>query len=264
MKFSVLKTVLVFFITAFLSSTAFAESTMEKIVKTGKLTIAVQTQGPPVSFINKAGKRTGVAVEIARMMAEDMGVELVVQDYDWKGLIPSLLSGKADLIAADMTPTAKRHMQVVFSEPVFFAENIAFALKSKGFGSWKDLNKSGMKVGATQASTYATAITAKMPDATLKEYSGGNPQTVQAVSAGRIDGGVSDRASIASFINSNDKLTVLDGTLTKEPLGFAVRPDSMHLLMAVNNYVRLIQHDGRLQEKLDYWWNSTDWQADNN
>ncbi len=264
MKFSVLKTALIFFITAFLSTTASAESTMEKIVKTGKLTIAVQTQGPPVSFINKAGKRTGVAVEIARMMADDMGVELVVQDYDWKGLIPALLSGKADLIAADMTPTAKRHMQVVFSEPVFFAEIVAFALKDKGYASWKDLNKKGMKVGATQASTYATAVTDKMKEATLKEYSGGNPQTVQAVVAGRIEGGVSDRASIASFVNSNPTLTVLDGTLNKEPLGFAVRPDSMHLLMAVNNYKRLIEHDGRLQEKLDYWWNSTDWQADNN
>lgn len=262
MKFSILKTAIAFFITAFLSSSAFAESTMEKIVKSGKLTIAVQTQGPPVSFVNKAGKRTGLAVELARLMAADMGVELVVQDYDWKGLIPALKSGKADMIAADMTPTAKRHMQVVFTNPVFYAENIAFALKSKGYNSWKDLNKAGVKVGATQASTYATAVTAKMPDATLKEYSGGNPQTVQAVSAGRIDGGVSDRASIASFINSNPDLAVLDGTLTKEPLGFAVRPDSMHLLMAINNYVTLIKHDGRLEETLDYWWNSTAWQAD--
>ncbi len=263
MKFSVLKTALIFFITTFLASTAFAESTMEKIVRTGKFTIAVQTQGPPVSFVNKAGKRTGLAVELARMMAKDMGVELVIQDYDWKGLIPALKSGKADMIAADMTPTAKRHMQIIFTAPVFFAENIAYAMKKKGFTSWEDLNKAGTKIGATQASTYASAVKDKMPKATLKEYSGGNPQTVQAIVSGRIDGGVSDRASIASFINSNDQITVLDGTLSKEPLGFAVRPDSMHLLMAINNYVGLIKHDGRLKETLDYWWNSTAWQADN-
>lgn len=264
MKSTLLKTVFALLATSIISTAAFAESTMEKVVKSGKLTIAVQTQGPPVSFVNKAGKRTGLAVELARLFAKDMGVELIIQDYDWKGLIPALKSGKADMIAADMTPTAKRHMQVVFSNPVFFAENIAFALKDKGYKSWADLNKSGVKVGATQASTYATAITAKMPEATLKEYSGGNPQTVQAVVSGRIEGGVSDRASIAAFINDNPKLMVLDGTLTKEPLGFAVRPDSMHLLMAINNYVRLIEHDGRLKETVDYWWNTTNWQADNN
>ena len=247
-----------------MSTAAFAESTMEKIVSSGKLTVAVQTQGPPVSFVNKDGKRTGLAVELARMFAEDMGVELVLQDYDWKGLIPALKSGKADMIAADMTPTAKRHMQVMFSDPVFFAENIAFALEESGYTAWSDLNKDGIKVGATQASTYADAIKAKMPEATLKEYSGGNPQTVQAVVSGRIQGGVSDRASIASFVKDNPKLEVLDGTLTREPLGFATRPDSMHLLFAINNYVRLIEHDGRLEKTLDYWWNSTDWQADNN
>ena len=263
MKFSVLKTALVFSIAAFLSSTAFAETTMEKIVKTGKFTIAVQTSGPLISFVNKAGKRTGLAVELSRMMADDMGVELVIQDYDWKGLIPALKSGKVDMIAADMTPTAKRHMQIVFSRPIFFAENVGFALKSKGFNSWEDMNKKGLKIGATQASTYATTITKKLPEATLKEYSGGSSQTVQAVVAGRIDGGVSSRSSMASYINANDQLTILGGsTLAKEPLGFAVRPESMHLLMAINNYVGLIEHDGRLAETINYWWNTTDWEAD--
>jgi polar amino acid transport system substrate-binding protein len=263
MKFSVLKTVLVFFISAFLSTTAFAESTMEKIVRTGKMTIAVQTQGPPVSFVNKAGKRTGLAVELARMMAKDMGVELVVQDYDWKGLIPALKSGKADFIAADMTPTAKRHMQIVFTEPVFYSETIAFSKADKGFKTWKDLNKKGTSVGATQASSWADTARKMISNAKLKEYAGGTAQTVQAVIAGRVDAGISDRATIASFVNSNKDLVVLDGQLAKEPLGFAVRPDSLHLLHALNNYKRLIELDGRLEQMLQYWWNSTDWQADN-
>ena len=247
---------------ASVSATAFAESTMEKIVKTGKFTIAVQTQGPPVSFINKDGKRTGLAIELAQMMADDMGVELVVQDYDWKGLIPALTSGKADFIAADMTPTAKRHMQIVFTEPVFFSETVAFAKADKGFTSWKDLNKDGVSVGATQASSWADIARKMISNAKLKEYSGGTAQTVQAVVAGRVDAGISDRATIAGFANSNKDLVVLDGQLSKEPLGFAVRPDSLHLLHALNNYKRLIELDGRLEQKLQYWWNSTAWEAD--
>jgi polar amino acid transport system substrate-binding protein len=247
----------------FMTGIANAESTMEKIVKSGKLTIAVQTQGPPVSFVNKAGKRTGLAIELAQMLADDMGVKLVIQDYDWKGLIPALTSGKADFIAADMTPTAKRHMQILFTEPVFFSENIVFALKSKGFSSWKDINNAKTSVGATQASSFATAAKKLLPLAKLKEYAGGTAQTVQAVTAGRVDAGVSDKANISSFVNANDKLVVLDGVMTKEPLGFAVRPDSTHLLHALNNYMRLIRYDGRLGKKIDYWWNSTAWEADN-
>ena len=247
---------------ALTATASFAETTMEKIVRTGQMTIAVQTQGPPVSFINKDGKRTGLAVELAQLMADDMGVELIVQDYDWKGLIPSLLSGKADFIAADMTPTAKRSMQVVFTEPVFYSETIAFALKDSGFTKWQDLNVEGLSVGATQASSWSDIARTKISKAELKEFAGGTAQTVQALVSGRIDGGVSDKATIAGFMSSIDTIKMLEGEISREPLGFAVRPDSMHLLMALNNYMGLIRADERLQEKLDYWWNSTDWEAD--
>ena len=247
---------------AFTTTATIAESTMQKIVKTGKMTIAVQTQGPPVSFVDKKGKRTGLAIEIAQLMAKDMGVELIVQDYDWKGLIPALTSSKADFIAADMTPTAKRHMQIIFTEPVFFSESIAFALKSKGFKSWKDLNNEKISVGATQGSTYVDVAKKHLPKAKIKEYAGGTAQTAQSVTAGRVDAGISDKANASTFLSSNKDLVMLDGVMTKEPLGFAVRPDSIHLLHALDNYMRLIRYDGRLDQLLDYWWNSTAWEAD--
>ena len=235
---------------------------MDDINKNGTLTIAVQTQGPPVSFIDKNGERAGLAVDIARMFADDMGVKLVIQDYDWKGLIPALTSGKADLIAADMTPSAKRNMQVLFTNPVFYLETVAFANKDKHFKSWQALNNPAITVGATQASSYADATKKILPQAQLKEFGGGNAQTVQAVVSGRADAGISDRAQIATFINATPELEVLDGTMTKEPLSFATRPDSVHLLLALNNYIRLIEIDGRLKERTDYWWNSTAWEAD--
>lgn len=250
------------FVVLVMASASFAETTMEKMVKSGELIVAVQTQGPPVSFIDKNGKRTGLVIDIMEMMAADMDVKLVLQDYDWKGLIPALSSGKADIIAADMTPTAKRHMQVIFTEPVFFAENIVYALKDKDYKSWKDVNKAGITVGATQASSYAEVAKKFLPEAKLKEYSGGNPQTFQALVSGRVDAGVSDRASVAGLMSQNPNVKVLDGTVNKEPLGFAVRPDSLHLLHALNNYMRLIRHDGRLDKLIDYWWNSTAWEAD--
>lgn len=98
---------------------------MDDILKRGELRVAVQTQGAPVSFINKNGEQTGLAVELARMMGEDLGVKVVFQDYDWKGLIPALLSGKVDMIAADMTPTPQRAAQLLFSRPMFYEETVA-------------------------------------------------------------------------------------------------------------------------------------------
>ncbi len=53
---------------------------VEDIVKRGELRVAVQTQGPPVSFIDKNGKRTGFAMEVIEMMAKEMGVKLKILD----------------------------------------------------------------------------------------------------------------------------------------------------------------------------------------
>jgi len=117
-------------------------------------------------------------------------------------------------------------------------------------------------VAATQASSYADAARKFLPNAELKEYSGGTAQAVQAVVAGRVSAGISDRATFSGFKSSVGGLKVLDGTLNREPLGFAVRPESMHLLQTLDNYMRLIRTDGRLEAKLDYWWNSTKWEAD--
>lgn len=237
-------------------------TTMEDIMNRGELRVAIQTQGPPVSFVDKHGERTGLAVEIVRMMAEDMGVDLVLQDYDWQGLIPSLLSDKADLIAADMTPTPKRATRLLFTEPIFFTEIIAFTTEDKPYKHWEDLNDAEVTIGATQASTYSEAARKKIPEADLKEYKGGTAGTAQALSAGRIDAGISDSGTIKGFLKEFPSFRVLDGTLRKEPLSFATRPDSVHLLMFLDNYIRFISHSGQLDELLEYWWHTTDWEAD--
>ena len=155
---------------------------MDEILKRGELRVAVQSQGAPVSFVSKKGERTGLAVELAKMMATDLGVKIVFQDYDFKGLIPALLSGKVDFIAADMTPTPQRAAQLLFSRPMFYQETVAVALKDAPYKTWEDLNKAGLNIGATQASSYGEAIKKFMPKATLKEFAGGTAAVTQALS----------------------------------------------------------------------------------
>ncbi|MBV2142369.1 ABC transporter substrate-binding protein [Falsochrobactrum sp. TDYN1] len=235
---------------------------MDDILKRGEMRVAVQTQGAPVAFINKDGEQTGLAVELARMMAEDLGVKIVIQDYDWKGLIPALLAGKVDMIAADMTPTPQRSAQLLFSRPMFYEETVAVALKDSPYTKWEDLNKEDLAIGSTQASSYSDAIKKFLPEATLKEYTGGTAAVSQALSSGRLDGLVSDLGNVSNFLNDFDNLKLLDGIVVKNPLSFAVRPDAFHLKMWLDNYVELITSDKRLEKMVNYWWNTTDWEKD--
>jgi polar amino acid transport system substrate-binding protein len=234
---------------------------INEIVKRGELRVAVQTSGPLMSFMDKNGQRTGLAVEVVKRMADDMGVKLVLQDYDWKGLIPALTSGKVDMLAADMTPTPQRAMQVLFSRPVFYAETMAVAAKDSPYTTWQDLNAKGKNVGALGASTYAEAVRKMMPDATLKEYSGGSAPVGQAISTGRVDGGIMARSTASQFLVDFDNLKILEGVMVNEPLAFAVKSDAYNLKFWLDNWVEM--RTGRLLSPVlvDYWY-STDWKKD--
>lgn len=235
---------------------------MADILKRGELRVAVQTQGPPISFINKNGDRTGLAVELVQMMADDLGVKLVLQDYDWKGLIPALLSGKVDMIAADMTPTPQRAAQLLFSRPMFYQETVAVTLSDSPATSWEDLNKEGLNIGAVQASSSADAVKKFLPNAVLKEYAGGTAAVAQALSSGRLDGAISNKGNVTNFVREFGNLKMLDGVLAREPLSFAVQDNAFHLKHWLDNYVELISSNRRLEDKVNYWWMSSDWEKD--
>lgn len=240
--------------------TAPAEADLvEDIVQRGELRVAVQTQGPPISFVNQEGKRTGFAVELSRRLAEDMGVELKLMDYEWKGLIPALLSGKADMIAADMTPSVKRSLKISFTQPVFFEKVVAFTTGGSDYDSLSKLDREGVTIAATQGSTHYQIAQEKFPKATVKEYAGGGPAVAQAVAAGRADVGVNNAGSVRGFLREFDDLVSIEGTLRRDPLSFAVRPENTHMMQVLNNYITLLEVRGELEGIRDYWWNSDAW-----
>jgi polar amino acid transport system substrate-binding protein len=235
---------------------------LQDIVKRGELRVAVQTQGPPVSFVDKHGKRTGFAIEVIKMMAKDMGVELKMLDYDWKGLIPAVRSGKADFLAADMTPNAKRTLVLSFTEPYLYSDVVLYAKKNKPFTKWQDACKQGVAVGVVQGSSNVGLLKQKCSAATIKEFAGGGPAVAQAVAADRVDAGINDQASAAGYMLEYPDFHVLKGAPKSWPLSFATRADETHLLRWLDNYFMLIRNDGRLDALADYWMRGPAWKKD--
>ncbi len=238
--------------------------TLDEIAQRGELRVAVQTQGPPFSFVDKKGERTGSSVELVKLMAEEMGVKVTFLDYDWDGLIPALLSKKADILAADMTSTPKRAMKVAFTNPFMYTATIAFTKQESKIKAIADAKKEGVSVAVLLGTTGETYAKKAFPKAQLKSYKGGGPLLIDAVLKGQADLGVNDRSAVlGQMANYPPKsLRILPGELSKEPLAFAVRYDSMDLLSWINLFFLTAQVDGRLDANLNYWVNSLDWKKD--
>jgi len=235
---------------------------IDNIVQRGELRVAVQTQGPPVSFVDKNGERTGFAIEVVKMMAADMGVKLVLLDFDWKGLIPAVLSGKADFLAADMTPTAKRTLVLNFTDPYLYSDVVLYSKASKPFVNWQDACVAGVAIGVVQGSSNVGLLKAKCPETTIKEFAGGGAAVAQAVSADRVDAGINDQASAAGYLIDYPDFKILKGAPKRWPLSFATLPANTHLLFWMNNYFMLIKNDGRLDKLANYWMRGPEWKQD--
>ena len=238
--------------------------TLDEIAKRGELRIAVQTQGAPFSFVDRNGERTGSSIDLCKMIAEEMGVKVKFLNYDWDGLIPALLSKKADMLAADMTPTLKRAMKIAFVDPYMYTGSVVFVKQDSPIKTLEDVKKSGTRLAVLLGSTGENDAKKAFPEAKLKTYKGGGPLLINAVLGGHTDAGVNDgsavRGQAASF--PPNSVRILEGQLSKSPLSFAVRYDSPDLLKWLNLFFLHVNLDGRLEQNLDYWVNSLDWKKD--
>jgi len=252
-----LLSVLVSLVVVFGFLTTASAGTLDDIAKRGELRIACQTQGAPFSFVDKNGKRTGSSVELCKMIAKEMGVKVKFLNYDWDGLIPALLSKKADMLAADMTPTLKRAMKISFVDPYMYTGSVVFVKQNSPIKTLEDI-KAGTKLAVLLGSTGETDAKKAFPGAKLKTYKGGGPLLINAVLAGHTEAGINDgsavRGQAASF--PPNSVRILDGQLSNSPLSFAVRYDSPDLRNWLNLFFLHTKLDGRLDANLDYWVNS--------
>ncbi|UCF90535.1 MAG: transporter substrate-binding domain-containing protein [Desulfobacterales bacterium] len=104
----------------------------------------------------------------------------------------------------------------------------------------------------------------KFPNAKLKSYKGGGPLLIDAVLKGHADIGVNDSSAVTGQLANfpPNSIRILPGQLSKLPLAFAMRYDSLDLLEWVNLFFLHISIDARLDQNLNYWVNSLNWKKD--
>ena len=244
---------------------AASAGTLDDIAKRGELRVAVQTQGPPFSLVGAAGERTGSSVELAELMAKEMGVKITFLDFDWDGLIPALLSGKADLLVADMTPTLAAGDEGRLHQALHVhGQRRLHQGRQQVQDSTEDCKAKGTKIAVLLGATGEKEAKAAFPDADIKSYKGGGPLLLDAVNNGQADCGVNDVSAVKgqSTAYPAGTFTIMPDMLSKEPLAFATRYDEQDLLIWMNLFLDQVTLDGRLQKNLDYWVNSDAWKKD--
>jgi len=135
------------------SSTAFAGATLDRVQGKGELTGVLMENYPPFSFLNEQNQLDGFDVDVAKAVAERLGVRLKLETPSWDVIAAGRWSGRYDICVCSMTPSKAR--AEVFDFPVEYYQSPAVIVvnaKDTAITSGKDL--SGKKVGVISASTY--------------------------------------------------------------------------------------------------------------
>ena len=257
--------VLAVVVTLFLTGMSFA-GTLSEIVKRGELRVAVTSGSAPFSFVDKNGESAGSMIDFTKGMADAMGVKITILGFDWDGLIPALLSGQADILAADMTPTLKRALKISFTDPWYYVQPCVFTKTGASYKTLEDVNKAGVTVGVLLGSTGEIVAKKYLPNAKIKSYKGTGRMIIQSLLAGHVDVGVNDDLSVLTVLPDfpPNSIRLLDKRLGqgKDPLSFAVRQESVNLWQWINLYFNTIRSNGDYDKNIAYWMEGIDWKKD--
>jgi len=219
----------------------------------GKLIVAMELAYPPFETKDDAGEPTGISVDFAKDLGAYLGRETEIVNTAWDGLIPSLQTGKADLVISSMTITEKRKEEVDFSDPYANAILAILANKDSGVASIDDLNQAGKKVAVKTGSTgyfYAEDNLKNAEIIALADESA----CVTEVSQGKADGFLYDQLTIYRNNQMNPETTaaIFIPFQKVEYWGAAMKKGNTELLNGVNEFIKKYTDEGgfdKLSEK---------------
>jgi polar amino acid transport system substrate-binding protein len=239
---------------------ALAETTLEKIARTGTLTIGTRTSSPPFAFVNKNNEWVGFSIDLVEQavlpaIAKKVGkdVKLEKKESTPPTRIPLLSSNAVDLIAGTMTDTRSRRESVDFSL-TFFVTGAQFLVKKnspvKGIESI-----GGKRVAAQQGSTNARIIRERVPTAQLREFPD-QPAAFQALAQGQVDAYTNDGIQLYALKTKApkpDDWKVVGDFFSYEPYGMAMRKNESDFRAVVNVGLMEAIESGKYFELYDKW-----------
>jgi len=238
------------------------KSLIAEIHRRGVLKVGMSTF-LPWAMKDKKGELIGFEIDVARRLAEDMGVDVQFVPTKWSGIIPALLTGKFDVIIGGMGIRPDRNLKVNFSIPYDYTGMSIVANKelAAGFSSLSDFNSPDVTIAVRLGTTAATAAKKYMPEAELRLFDD-ESQAVQELLNNRVHAVIAS-APMPAFqaLKYPDKLFLpLPGTFTKEPIGFAMPKGDVDTLNYFNSWIRIVSAEGWLAERKHYWFETRDWE----
>jgi ABC-type amino acid transport substrate-binding protein len=242
------------------SAPARAQTTLEKIERSGTLTIGTRTGSPPFGYVNKSNEWVGFSIDLVEgaivpVLSKKIGKPIKVEKKESapQTRIPLLTSNAVDLIAETMTDTQARRESVDFSITYFVTGAQFLVKKGNPINGLKAA--AGKRIAAQQGSTNARIIRERVPTAKLVEFPD-QPAAFQALVQGQVQAYTNDGIQLAGLkakAPKPDEWLVVGEFYSYEPYGMAMRKNESDFRHLVNVGLMDAIESGLYFEIYDKW-----------
>ncbi len=239
---------LLFFLLSLFISTAFSQD-LSSILKRKELrAVFTASDQPPFYFVDKDGNFSGYDVDLAKKIAEELGINLVIsrEAVSFNDLVTIVSSGKADIAVSKLSRTLPRSRTVKFSTPYMtFRQGLLFNRLQLAKVAGAEKVKSYVRnytgsIGVIENSSYASYAKINFPHAQIKEYATWD-KAIEALTKGEVLSVYRDELEIkkvlSSIAQSSLILKPIYFTDLTDPIAIAVKAENSHLLYWLNIFL---------------------------
>lgn len=232
------------------------ENSGEATLDYDKIIVGLDDTFAPMGFRDENGELTGVDVELANAVSEELGIPFEFQPIDWSMKETELNNGTVDLLWNGYTITDERKEVVSFTDPYLENRQIVVTMADSDINSIADL--AGKTVAAQDMSSAVDAIEGK-PEvkdtfAELVTFET-NDQCLRDLEAGRSDAVVADEVLVKYYISQKgaEKYKILDEDFGEEEYGIGARKDDTALVEAINGAMDALKENGTTKAIGEKW-----------
>ena len=230
-----------------------------KTVEAGKLHMATNAAFPPYEMISDNGGFEGIDVEIATLIAQKLGLELVVDDMEFGSVITSVQGGKSDIAMAGLTVTEERKQNVDFTESYAMGVQVIIVPEDSDIATVDDLANNKM-IGVQDGTTgyiYCsdTVENGGFGEDHVTSYPNG-AMAIEALKGGKVDAVVIDNEPAKAFVAANEGLKILETEYIVENYAIGISKDNPALRDAVDGALKELIADGTVKTIVDKYINA--------
>ncbi|MGC6551866.1 transporter substrate-binding domain-containing protein [Streptococcus sp. VTCC 12905] len=224
---------------------------VQAIIERGVLRVGVKQDVPNFGYKNPdSGEFEGLEIDIARRIADELGVDIEFTPVTAQTRGPLLDNGQVDLVIATFTITEERKLLYNFTTP-YYTDAVGFLVnKDSGIKTFTDLN--GKTIGVAQGSitrTLVSELADKYGIAVNFAELGSYPELSVSLRAHRTDAFSVDQSILSGYIGSKSEL--MDFSFSASDYGIVTKLSNKDLNNYLNSLVEKWTSDGTLQAFYD-------------